>query len=222
MKRLIGFLKRNDAQALAEFAVVFPVQLFITLAVVQLALVMAARDVVNNAAHTAARAALVGEDPQMAAALACSSITGPALGRRAVRYDPGMIGVANDGAEVGTSISFPHWSDPLPGDTGAAPPDVVLPGWGELRNSGKAQVKTHAHTLQSIDDNQADYVEVQVLYEYQLIMPVVNNVFSTHRIGGEPHLGIVRTARVPKPWANDEHAGLQPHPQMPDMTGATP
>jgi len=221
MKKIIRFFRANEAQALAEFAVVFPVQLFITLAVVQLALVIAARDVVHYAAHAAARAELTGESPHQAAAMACSSVTGPALGRRDVRYDPGMIGVTNEGPERGTSISFPHWADPIAGDTGPAEPDVVLPGWGPLQNSGRSLCKTHTHIWQHGRDNATDFVEVQVLHEYQLSIPVVNWIFSTHRIAGQPHLGIVRSARVPKPWANDED-DVVPHPVIPDMEEATP
>jgi len=49
-----------------------------------------------------------------------------------------------------------------------------------------------------------------VLYEFELIIPAVNWVFSTHRIAGHPHLGLLRTARLPKQWVNDD-SGVEPH-----------
>jgi len=92
----------------------------------------------------------------------------------------------------------------------------MLPGWGRLENSGMALLKTHTHVNVPRDDQDADFVEVQVLHEYELTIPAVNWVLSSHRVGGHPHLGIVRTARAPKPWVNDD-AGKDPHPPIPDM-----
>ncbi|MDP6506592.1 MAG: pilus assembly protein, partial [Planctomycetota bacterium] len=79
-------------QAMVEFAIVFPIQLFLTLAMMQLAHFMIAKLVVNHAAYASARAALViregvdsdGNDWQVrasdavnrAAITICSPITG--------------------------------------------------------------------------------------------------------------------------------------------------
>jgi hypothetical protein len=41
-------------------------------------------------------------------------------------------------------------------------------------------------------------------------------VFSSHRIGGHPHLGIVRTARVPHMWVGDTD-DTHPHPPIRDI-----
>ncbi|MBI4576294.1 MAG: pilus assembly protein [Planctomycetes bacterium] len=62
--------------AMAEFAIVFPVQIFITLAVMQLCLIYAGHEVVQYAAFAAARARMVGEDPLRAAKVVTSAVAG--------------------------------------------------------------------------------------------------------------------------------------------------
>lgn len=216
MKRIPQLFKSSDGQALVEFAVVFPIQLLFTLGIIQLALVLVARNVVNYAAQAAARAELVGEDSQRAAAMICSPVTGTTLGKRDVRFEPGFGGTAWEQKDkLGRSISFPGWSEPIPAETGIAGSDIVLPGWGRLRKSAYSLLKTHTHATIPHDED-SDFVEVQVLYEYELPIPAINWVFSSHRIGGAPHLGIVRTARAPKPWAGD-NIGKSEHPIIPDM-----
>lgn len=66
MKRL------NDTkgQALVEFALVFPLQLVVVLFILQMALIQVGRAVVGYAAYCAARAEIMGQDPQEAAAIA--------------------------------------------------------------------------------------------------------------------------------------------------------
>ena len=212
------------AQALAEWAVVFPVQLFITLGVIQLALVLVARNMVSYAAHAAARAEVVGADSRQAAAIICTPITWGAHGKRDDRVEPGF-GLTVKG-EQDKSLDFPSpaWQgDVPPRDTGVPDPkdDIVLPGWGTLERSSLALLKTHTYATVP-RDSAKDYVEVQVLYECELIIPGVNWVFSTHRISGHPHLGILRTARVPKPWATDE-TNPKPHKFIKpvDLAGGT-
>ena len=221
MARVRQLLRSCRGQALAEFAVVFPVQLLVTLGIVQLALVLVARDVVEYAAHAAARSELVGEDPHRAASIICTPVVGTSLGRREVRYEPALPAPASDGVvRVGTSIDFPEWKGPMPpADAivldGAT--DIVLPGWGRLEYSRYSLVKTFVNVIHDVRDNAFDYVEVQVLHEYELPIPMVNWIFSTHRVGGAPHMGIVRTARVPKMWANavegDPHGEIPPLPR---------
>jgi len=214
--KLLKRLQSSDGQAMAEFAVVFPVQLLATLGVVQLALVLVTRDVVNYAAHTAARAELVGREPTVAAAMICSPVAGKSVGERAVRMMPGFGTTAYEQQTTyGSSIAFPHWGTPLARNTGTPGDDIELPGWGRLRKSGVSLLKTHTEVIEPRDGDK-DYVEVKVLFEYELPIPGVNWVFSSHRVGGSPHLGIVRSARVPRPWYNDTH-GKTPHPEIPDL-----
>lgn len=69
-------VRDEHGQVLVETAIAFPIQMLITLAIMQFCLIAVAKQVVNYAAHVAARAELVGEDPERAAALVCSPIAG--------------------------------------------------------------------------------------------------------------------------------------------------
>jgi len=72
----MGDPRAERGQVLVEAAIAFPIQLLITLAIMQYCLIAVGKQVINYAAHTAARAILVGEDPQRAAAFVCSPIAG--------------------------------------------------------------------------------------------------------------------------------------------------
>ena len=60
----------RPGQALAEWAVVLPAVLLLTLGIIQFALVLIGKTVVNHAAFAATRAQRVGENPADAAAKA--------------------------------------------------------------------------------------------------------------------------------------------------------
>ena len=72
----MGDPRAERGQVLVEAAIAFPIQLLITLAIMQYCLIAVGKQVINYAAHAAARAILVGEDPQRAAAFVCSPIAG--------------------------------------------------------------------------------------------------------------------------------------------------
>jgi len=210
MKQIMRLLKSDNAQALAEFAVVFPVQLLITLGIAQFALVMYARDIVTYAAHQAAWAERVGEDSHAAAYTVCSPITGKTTGDRQGRYEP-----ANTFSPGSSSGATFRWSDAIAGQTGTGGADAVYPGWGRLRRSGISALKTHIRVITPHTEDE-DYVEVSVMHEYELIIPFVNWIFSSHRIGGVPHLGIVRTARAQK-YSAGHQEDAQTHPPIREM-----
>jgi len=69
-------LRDERGQVLVETAIAFPIQILITVAIMQFCLIAVAKQVVNYAAHAAARAVLVNEDPERAAAIVCSPIAG--------------------------------------------------------------------------------------------------------------------------------------------------
>ncbi len=78
-------------QVLVEFALVFPLQLLVTLVILQLAWLYVAKDVVNYAAVMASRAELVGGDPAATAAAVCAPVAG----------------ISDVGSE--SAISYPGW-----------------------------------------------------------------------------------------------------------------
>ena len=71
----------EGGQAIAEFAIVFPLLLMLVLGIIQISLMFVAKSVVEYSAFAAARAELVGEDPERAAEMICSSIAGPSYNR---------------------------------------------------------------------------------------------------------------------------------------------
>jgi len=62
-------------QALVEFALVAPIQLLVILGVLQVVHILVGKQVLAYAAHAAARAALVGRDPDKAASMICSAVS---------------------------------------------------------------------------------------------------------------------------------------------------
>lgn len=76
---------RTAGHVLAEFALALPLLLLATMGVMQAALLSVAKTVVNHAAFAAARAELVGENPEEAAEICCAPISG-------IRGDEGLDG----------------------------------------------------------------------------------------------------------------------------------
>ena len=82
---------RQEGQTLVEFAIAFPIQLLIILGIIQLSMIFVAKQVINYAAFSAARAELVkaddveNEDREQnaakAASIVCTGIAGPSAKR---------------------------------------------------------------------------------------------------------------------------------------------
>jgi hypothetical protein len=83
---------------MVEFAIVFPVQLLVVLLGIQICLILMGKQVVNYAAFCAARAELVGESAEDAAAIVCIPIGGTATsgGNYNAVYLPGWEGASPD------------------------------------------------------------------------------------------------------------------------------
>lgn len=71
-----GVYRRDRGAALVEFALAFPLQLLLTLGILQLGLLYIGHQVVGYSAFCAARAALVGESHERAAEIACAGVAG--------------------------------------------------------------------------------------------------------------------------------------------------
>lgn len=92
-------------QAMVEFAIVMPLQLFLTFAILQFIFLGVSALVVNYAAARATRAAVVGEDPHVTAAL----ILAPLAGRNASlagRDSHPAIEVPGWGAINGSDVAY--------------------------------------------------------------------------------------------------------------------
>lgn len=154
---------RCRGQVLAEFALALPLLLLLTLGVMQLSLLFVAKSVVNHAAFVAARAALVGEDPEEAAEIACAPISG----------------IAGD----------------------EAPAAYYIPGRGDLLRSGLSREKTTVDLVHP-SFNVSNVVRVDVTHDYELIFPVVSELFETAGAehGGRPHRRMTETCTLSRRW----------------------
>jgi hypothetical protein len=183
---------RHDAQgqAMVEFAIVFPVQLFLTLVLLQLAHLYVGKLVVNHAAFAAVRAALVKPDDatwndwitdevKPAAVMVCAPITGVS-------------------------------------DAPATPNTITIPGWSagsmdELARSGIADVKTRVTVSEAQDDRGRWYVTAAIEHDFELIFLAdvdLMDIFSRYDAPGlplaqgynSPHLTLHESCRMPRTW----------------------
>lgn len=201
--------ERGEAgQAMAEFAFAFPLQLFVMFAIMQLALVYVAEQVVHYASYTAARSAMVADSAEeawrrahTAAALVCSPITGSTI-----------AGSGYSRADL-TGSRAATW----------------VPGWGRVPGSGISRaLKTY---VPPPDFSERGKVTVTVVHYYELIFPIVNHAFAWFagdaagpgnvgraRYAGEgrsgiwqvraPHLRLSETTTLSIPGAEDDVLGM--------------
>ena len=88
---LFSIRRCSRGQALVEYAIVFPVQLMLVLAIIQLAHIFVAKQVLEYSAFCGARAALVDSDAFRAACIPISAVAG------------------TSGVRSGGSIDVPGW-----------------------------------------------------------------------------------------------------------------
>ena len=191
------FPRGQKGQAIAEFAIAFPLQLFITLGTIQLGLIYVGKQVVEYAAFCAARAEVVEEDPATAARIACTPITGS---------------TAPVGGTQATTLRIPGWgtlphSDLAADKTSVTVDDPVGDGNGLVR-------VTVAHDL-----------ELAIPVVGSLIESIVGmtgggpyGVFASDTIssrygGGAPHVRLRHTVELANPWeAEPNPAEVHPVP----------
>ena len=187
---------RSDGQAMTEFAVAFPIQLLMTLGIIQLSLIIVGAIVVNYAAEAAARAVLVGEDPHRAASLICSSIAGST-----------SAGGADEPLRV------PGWGQMPRSQQALAKTrvDVFTPLYFGGAPSGLDEVQPLR------GDNNT--IEVTVEHDFELIIPVVDTmgafVFGGRTINGARHITLSAKGTQKVPWGH-EPIGTG-HRVVPDM-----
>jgi len=181
-------------QAMVEFAIVFPVQLFLTLALLQLAHIFVGKLVVNHAAFTAARAALVKPDDVTwndwiqdevtpAATMVCAPVTG-----------------VSDAPMTPNTVTIPGW-DPAEQD--------------ELARSGIAEVKTRVAVSEAQDSEGHWYVTADVEHDFELIFLFdagLLDVWFRYDADDMPlaqgytaaHLTLRESCRLPRTWSVDQ------------------
>jgi hypothetical protein len=182
-------LRDERAQVMVETAIAFPVQIVITLAIMQFCLIAGAKQVVSYAARAASRAALVGLDPHEAASTVLSPLGGsyhPA-GVAAGIHVPGMgILKGSSKAQLKTEVDLTN------------PPD----------DGDKMVTSTVTFQLELI----IPFVEYTPLQDWHLLWGRVEKLGGR----GVVHKVITQTASLPQPWDGDLE-GVVGHPIIPDV-----
>lgn len=188
LRRLVCGRDNARGQALVEYAIVFPLQLMMTLAIIQLAHLFIAKQVLDYAAFCGARAALVGlpeEDVQRAAAIPITRIAGPA-GVSAAMCDE-------------NPITVPGWGE--------------LANWEAayvktLSHYGYGSLETDTTTLEGEPAIRCDLTHL-----YELRVPIGNivayqigDVFlgadeeRLEKVDGVPHVRLKAACTLAQPW----------------------
>jgi len=185
--------RSEQGQAIAEFAIAFPVLLMLVLGIVQISLMFVARNVVEYAAFAAARAELVGEDAERAAQTVCSTISGPS-------YTHG----------TGRPITVPGWGELPRSESSSLKTSVALIDSND-NGSGFVTVEvTHLYEL---------VVPVVSLIFSPISQPlkpgdIPEGLFVTQN--NAPHFVVRARYTRPVPW-DEERSSAEGHPEIPDL-----
>ncbi len=184
---------RQKGQAIAEFAIVLPLLLMLGLGIVQISLMFVAKSVVEYAAFAAARAEVVGESPERAAEMVCSTIAGPS-------YTQG----------TGEPITVPGWGVLPRSESSSVKTSVeVLDASGDGNGEVTVEV-THLYEL---------VVPVVSLIFRPVSEPaqpgqVPEGLFVS--ANNAPHMVLKSRYTRPVPWEK-EIEGVRGHPVIPDL-----
>ena len=185
--------RSKSGQAIAEFALVFPLLLMLVLGIIQISLMFVARSVVEYSAFAAARAELVGEDPEQAAEMICSAIAGPSYARG-----------------TGRPITVPGWGVLSRSESSSLKTSVdVIDPIGDGNGEVTVEV-THLYEL---------VVPVVSLIFKPISKPlepghVPDGIFVTK--DNAPHMILKSRYTRPVPW-DEEIKGVRGHPVIPDL-----
>ncbi|MFC1806691.1 TadE/TadG family type IV pilus assembly protein [Planctomycetota bacterium] len=194
------------AQVMVETAIAFPVQLLITLAIMQFCLIAGAKQMVNYAAHAAARAALVDLDHERAAALVCSPIAGQQIGG-AGTFSPIFIpgrgnlrrSVASQQKTTARILSMPQ--------------DLADPG----DNIVKVEVIHHYELILPFVGVMPWERDTRTDTWHPVWGKVVVHRAAINDRKRVTHKVLRSTVSLPIPWADDLH-GVTAHPPIPDLS----
>ncbi len=209
-RRSYNLHRQQDGQTLVEFAVAFPIQLLIMLGVIQLSLIFVAKEVVNYAAFSAARAELVKDDDvnndardlnaYKAAAIICTAIAGPTAKADipVTRDEYPLIRLPGWGLLVPPPPVTVHRRDPS--DTNPFGPEEPYPqperqseddflASGKPDKSSFAQAKTYVYRL---DGGSWTCISGQPYAPDPSVLPMLDDVAA--RLGGDDRAVVVAVA----------------------------
>ena len=165
-------------QVIVEYAIVFPILLMITLVIIQLAHIFVAAQVINYAAFAAARAAIVGEDPDAAAALVCSRIAG------------------TGGVGTGSTVYLPGWGE-LPRSLAAEIKTETFP----ITDERFQQEHPDAVTIEVTHDFELR-VPVADMMVYRIGDIILGADLMDMRTYGTPHIHMRSRSTLARPWSD--------------------
>ena len=179
-------LRGQRGQAVVEYAIVFPIQLMFTLAIVQVAHIFVAKHVASYAAFCGARAALVAKSDEMesdakdAAVIVLSGVAGPS------------------GGDAEDKVTIPGWGE-LP-RSGAARLKTEVLVEETVDEDGTPVVVCNVEHMFELTIPVGNYLTYQI---GEMFVPVPD-VEETY---GEPHLKITGTSTMVKPWDTTNEVG---------------
>jgi hypothetical protein len=198
--RMLALHRDESGQAMVEFVLVFPVQLLLSLTILQFAFIAHAHLVVEQAAFMAARAAAVADVPS-------SPVTPQKAAER----------IAARTCAALTSGEAPE------GTAGAGGDELAWSGESEGRRFNDArQREAYAHLQDPVGGGsmvkvmpypQEAYVACEVSFDYVMLIPVANHLFAKLQEGsiqegyndisrarGRTCYRIKRVSFIPTPW----------------------
>lgn len=165
-------------QVVVEYAIVFPIQLLMTLAIIQLAHVFVAKQIIGYAAFCGARAEIVGESAEDAATLVLSRIAG------------------TTGAEDEPNIELPGWGEQKAYGAARKKTKVEIT---KTEEGGVTVVRCDVvHDLELL-------VPVGNYIAYRLGDVFLN--LETQDDYGAPHIAIPGSSTVVRPWSVENEIG---------------
>jgi hypothetical protein len=202
--------ERERGQAMVEFAIVFPIQLFLTLAALQLAHFMIAKLVVNHAAYASARAALVIREGVDSDGNDWQARASDAINRAAITICSPITGAS-----------------PPPADLPAQDPTLTVPGWDPLNQdwitrSNIAEKKTRVTILEpTLPGGHGTTVRVAVEHDFEVIFLPDSTLLSLwgnlsannqnqvplmtgNRYGTAPHVTLRETCTLARNWDTNQ------------------
>lgn len=171
----------TKGQVIVEFALLFPIQLFLILAILEIALIQVGRIMVGYAAYCAAHAEVMGGDPSEAAAIALIPLCDEDAGTRYSEIEPGVEG---DAMEPGSALTFPGWG--------------YIGKWENARNrtavyrlkDDSSEVLNRSTIYQEIYEQYRTHsvrqhnigVEVRFLYRLRLPLSILSILYPTEEL----------------------------------------
>ena len=165
-------------QVVVEYAIVFPIQLLLTLSIIQFAHIFVAKNIIGYAAFCGARSAMVGESAEDASAIVLARITGVV------------------GAESESDIELPGWGE-LRG-YGAAKRKTNVEVTTTTEGDQVIVQCDVKHDLQLLVP-----IGNYVAYEFgQVFLPI-----GEDKGYGAPHLTLTGTCTLVRPWSTENEIG---------------